>query len=91
MAGLTVDAAGLNAGAANSAGIADRIAASPEGGPGSGSQPSHAGVSRFGAAVALVRIRQSARMSHQHTAMSTAAIRYTDTDDEGAGAVARAV
>jgi hypothetical protein len=91
MAGLTVDAAGLNAGAARSASIADRLAASTEGGPHSGSQPSHAGVSRFGAAVASVRIRQSARMSSHHTSMSTAAIRYTDTDDKGAGAVARTV
>ena len=91
MAGLTVDVAGPNAGVASSADTAGLLAANPEGGFGSGDQPSHAGVSRFGAAVASVRIRQSARMRYQHTAMSTAAIRYTDTDDEGVGVVARAV
>jgi hypothetical protein len=91
MAGLSVDVAGINAGAASSADIADRLAASSEGGPRSGSQPSHAGVSRFGAAVASVRIRQSARMTSHRTAMTTAAIRYADADAEGAGAVARTV
>jgi hypothetical protein len=91
MAGLTIDVAGLNAGAASRADITDLRAASREGGSGSGDQPSHAGVSRFGAAVASVRIRQSARIRYQRIAMSPAAIRYSDTDDEGAGAVARAV
>ncbi|MEE6164781.1 MULTISPECIES: hypothetical protein [unclassified Mycolicibacterium] len=91
MAGLIVDGAGLTASAASSAEIADRLAASAEGGPRLGGQPSHAGVSQFGAAVASVRIRQSARMSTHHTAMRTAAIRYTDADDEGAGSIARTV
>lgn len=91
MAGLTVDGAALDAGAASSAHMADRLAASAEGGWRPGGQPSHAGVSLFGAAVASVRIRQSARMSTHHTAMRTAAIRYTVTDAEGAGAVARTV
>lgn len=91
MAGLTVDIAGLNAGAARRTDIADRLAENLETGHGPGGQPSHAGVSRFGAAVTSVRIRQSARMSRHHTAMSTAAIRYAGTDDEGAGAVARSV
>lgn len=87
MAGLTVDIAGLNAGAARRTDIAENL----ETGHGPGGQPSHAGVSRFGAAVTSVRIRQSARMSRHHTAMSTAAIRYAGTDDEGAGAVTRSV
>jgi hypothetical protein len=91
MAGLIVDGAGLSAGAASSADIADRLAASVEGSSRPGGQPSHAGVSAFGAAVASVRIRQSARMSTHHSAMRTAAVRYADTDDEGAGAIARTV
>jgi hypothetical protein len=77
MAGFIVDGGGLNAGA--------------DGGSRAGGQPSHAGVSRFGAAVASARIRQWARMRTHYTAMRTAAIRYTAADDEGAGAVARTV
>ncbi len=91
MAGLTVDVAGLNAAAARSTDISDRLVENLETGHGPGGQPSHAGVLQFGAAVTSVRIRQSARMGRHHTAMSTAAIRYADTDDEGADAVTRSV
>ncbi|MCG7611282.1 MULTISPECIES: hypothetical protein [Mycobacterium] len=91
MAHLHVDTGSLSAAAAQGDAVAATLASTGAAGEGSGSQPSHAGVSAIDAALASARDRQAARVSNHSEYMKVGSGVYRRTDDDGADAVARTV
>jgi hypothetical protein len=81
---VTVDTGGLGSGAARSAVIAVELAQGAVADSGSGSQPSHAGVSALNTAISSLRGRQSARVAKHASSMRTGADLYDATDTQSA-------
>lgn len=87
---LSVDGQGLDAAAAGSVEVAASLAGTAAS-AGSGSQPSHAGVSAIDAALASARDLQAARVSNHAQYMKIGSGEYRHTDDDAAAAVKRTV
>lgn len=84
---LEVNANGLRVAAASSEATAQAALVGTELGGLSASRPSTAGVAAVNAALALVRSRQSSRMTGQARDISASAARYDTTDDQGSDAI----
>lgn len=87
---LGVDTDGLRSAAARSAGLADELSSGSTGG-GSGSQPSHAGVTALDGAAMSVRRAQSNRVQNQSGDMVTGSKSYDDTVGRSAADIARSM
>ncbi len=87
---LAVDAAGLNAAAVASAGIAQELATNGDGSA-AGSQPSHAGVAALDGSLTSARARQARRVQGQGSDLRAAAAVYTHTDESAAEDATRTI